>query len=233
MASQITSVLTLNVRGPSYLGWLGQCHGRWCPGSLRRLDISSHDIDYVEYVSPGLTWGRILSACVISMWSNDIKCKYMFMFPLENLSRKGLINCLPNRSLRCRSKQISKLRVTGLCEGNPPVTGRFPPQRVINAENVSIWWPHHGPGISKTKSVKHTLYRVRKNILNHLLLMTPHASMNLVNTDLGDPIKSPVTPTPETFRGLDMARNARFVQIISLYIFKVWRTCPHSITMTS
>ena len=27
---------------------LGQYHGCWCPGSLRRQDISSHDIDYVE-----------------------------------------------------------------------------------------------------------------------------------------------------------------------------------------
>ena len=27
---------------------LGQYHGFWCPGSLRRQDISSHDIDYVE-----------------------------------------------------------------------------------------------------------------------------------------------------------------------------------------
>ena len=34
---------------------------------------------YVEYVGPGLTWGRILSTCVTQMWSNDIKCKYMFM----------------------------------------------------------------------------------------------------------------------------------------------------------
>ena len=25
------------------------------------------------------------------MWSNDIKCKYMFMFPLQNLACKGLI----------------------------------------------------------------------------------------------------------------------------------------------
>ena len=61
---------------------LGQYHDCWCPGSLRRQDIISHDIDYVEYVGPGLTWGWILSTCVISMWSNDIKCKYMFMFPL-------------------------------------------------------------------------------------------------------------------------------------------------------
>ena len=25
------------------------------------------------------------------MWGNDIKCKYMFMFPQKNLARKGLI----------------------------------------------------------------------------------------------------------------------------------------------
>ena len=24
------------------------------------------------------------------MWINDIKCKYMFMFPVKNLARKGL-----------------------------------------------------------------------------------------------------------------------------------------------
>ena len=28
--------------------------------------------------------------------------------------------------------------VTGLCEGNSPVTGEFPAQRASNAENVSI-----------------------------------------------------------------------------------------------
>ena len=70
--------------------WLGQYHGCWCPGSLRRQDISSDDIDYVEYVGPGRTWERISSFCIISMWSNAIKCKYMFMFPLKNLARQGL-----------------------------------------------------------------------------------------------------------------------------------------------
>ena len=34
------------------------------------------------------------------------------------------------------SKETPKLRVTGLCEGNSPVTS--------NAEKVSIWWRHHG-----------------------------------------------------------------------------------------
>ena len=40
------------------------------------------------------------------------------------------------------SKKPSKLSVTGLCEGNSPVTGEFPSQRASNAEKVSIWWRH-------------------------------------------------------------------------------------------
>ena len=69
-----------------------QYHGCWCPGSIGPKDISSHDIDYVEYVGPGLTRGRILNTCAISTWSNDIKGKYMLMLPLRNLTCKGLTN---------------------------------------------------------------------------------------------------------------------------------------------
>ena len=29
------------------------------------------------------------------MWSNDIKCKYMFMFRLQNLARKELMSVSP------------------------------------------------------------------------------------------------------------------------------------------
>ena len=39
--------------------------------------------------------------------------------------------------------KTSKLRVTGLCAGNSPVTDEFPAQKASNAENVSIWWRHH------------------------------------------------------------------------------------------
>ena len=42
-----------------------------------------------------------------------------------------------------RSKQTSKLHVTGLCVGNSPGTGEFPAQMASNAQNVSIWWRHH------------------------------------------------------------------------------------------
>ena len=45
---------------------------------------------------------------------------------------------------RRRWNITSNLGATGLCAGNWPVTGEFPAQRTSNAENVSIWWRHHG-----------------------------------------------------------------------------------------
>ena len=41
-------------------------------------------------------------------------------------------------------KERLKLGATGLCEGIPSVTGRFPSQRASNAENASILWGHYG-----------------------------------------------------------------------------------------
>ena len=37
-----------------------------------------------------------------------------------------------------RSKKVWKLRVTGLCEGNWPVTGEFATQRACDAKNINI-----------------------------------------------------------------------------------------------
>ena len=41
-------------------------------------------------------------------------------------------------------KKTPKLCATGLCARNSPVTGEFSAQMASNAENVSIWWRHHG-----------------------------------------------------------------------------------------
>ena len=44
-----------------------------------------------------------------------------------------------------RSKKTSKLRVTGLCPGNSPVTGEWIPRANGRLRGkVSIWWRHHG-----------------------------------------------------------------------------------------
>ena len=61
----------------------------------------------------------------------------------EAVSNHQLHHCLLNRLSRRRSKKTPKLRATGLCEGNSPVTGEFPAQEASNAEIVSIWWRHH------------------------------------------------------------------------------------------
>ena len=61
---------------------------------IRRTQAGNKIIDHsdvvaalsVEYVGTGLTWGWILSTCVISMCSNDMKYKYKFMFPVKKIS---------------------------------------------------------------------------------------------------------------------------------------------------
>ena len=62
---------------------------------------------------------------------------------LDGVSNHRHVDGLPNRSFSRKSKKTSKLRVTGHCEGNSPMTGESPSQRASYAENVSIWWRHH------------------------------------------------------------------------------------------
>ena len=65
--------------------------------------------------------------------------------------------CLLNHLFGHRSKKTSKLRVTGLCVGNSPVTGEFPAQMASNGEDVSIWWHHHDTEL-QCKCVKWILH---------------------------------------------------------------------------
>ena len=71
-----------------------------------------------------------------------------------------------------RWRKTSKLRVTGICVGNSPVTGEFPAQMASNAENASIWWRHHvcqlGPisgrwnGVHQTQFTSKPIYSANK-----------------------------------------------------------------------
>ena len=91
--------------------------------------------------------GRLVKRCETC---NIYQMYQFFRDPLKwrHNERHGVpnhqhIDCLLNHLFRCRSMKTPKLRVTGLCEGNPPVTVGFPSQRAGNAENASIWWRHH------------------------------------------------------------------------------------------
>ena len=85
----------------------------------------------------GLGWNTVLQ------WSHNGR---------DGISNHQHHDCLFNHLFRCRSKKTSKLRVTGLCAGNSPVTGEFPAQMASNTENISIWWRHHGFDTDRTGS---------------------------------------------------------------------------------
>ena len=70
---------------------------------------------------------------------NSLQWRHNGSYGVSNHRR---LDCLLNRLFRRRSKNTLKLCVTGLCEGNSPVTGGFPAQMANYAENVSIWWSH-------------------------------------------------------------------------------------------
>ena len=93
-----------------------------------------------------LIFKRILFMCERAVVSNSNGCLHysdVRMSKHDGESNQQRFDCLSNRLFWRRSEKTSKLRVTGLREGNSPVTDEFPAQRVSNAESVSIWWRHH------------------------------------------------------------------------------------------
>ena len=62
----------------------------------------------------------------------------MTLYECNGVSNHEPHDCLLKRLFRRTSKKTLKLRVTGLCAGNSPMTGEFPAQKASNAENVSI-----------------------------------------------------------------------------------------------
>ena len=90
-------------------------------------------------------------------------------------------DCLLNCLFRRRSKKASKLRVSGLCAGNSPVTGEFPAQRASNAENVSTWWRHHVSTPSRNQTQPCT-YIVGCTLSNsHLITVMLHECHGIPN----------------------------------------------------
>ena len=85
----------------------------------------------------------IMDACYIE-WEH----LYCHIMGRDSVSNHQPDDYLLNRLFRRRSKKTSKLRVTGLCAGNSPMTGEFPAQMASNTENVSIWWRHHVRGLN-------------------------------------------------------------------------------------
>ena len=71
------------------------------------------------------------------------KTHYSHVIWYDGVLNHQRLDCFLERLFGRRSKETSKLCVTGHCEGNSSVSGEFPTQKASNAENVSIWWRHH------------------------------------------------------------------------------------------
>ena len=100
--------------------------GRGCP-------VGSIDVNTPAYTRPKLPATKASPRKSLQWRHNEC----------DGVSNYQPHDCLLILLFRRRSKKTLKLRVTGHCEGNSPVTGEFPAQKTSNAENVSIWWRHH------------------------------------------------------------------------------------------
>ena len=56
----------------------------------------------------------------------------------DGISNHRHLYCLLSHFFKCSSKKTSKLRVTGLCEGNPPVTGGQDSDQFISFNSIPI-----------------------------------------------------------------------------------------------
>ena len=114
--------------GPHALSFQYQCgNRRWLWNIARYISTIMHTVDVFSCF--------VVISFLTSLWRHNGR---------DGVSNHQHHDCLLNRSFRPRSKKTSKLRVTGLRAGYSPVTGEFPAQMASNAENVSIWWRHHG-----------------------------------------------------------------------------------------
>ena len=98
--------------------------------------VLDFDLNFTEVFSKGSNWQYV---CIGS--SNGFSPNRPLK--MRHNEPDGVSNHQP-LPFRRRSKKTSKLRVTGLYEGNSSVTNEFPAQMASNAENVPIWWRHDG-----------------------------------------------------------------------------------------
>ena len=74
------------------------------------------------------------------------------------------LRCFLNCWFRHRSKKTPKLHVTGLCEGNSPVTGEFPHKRPVTRKMLQLMtssWTFHQWSILPRKLIQFQLITVK------------------------------------------------------------------------
>ena len=112
----------------------------------------------IEVLKPFfMLWGQTLQLALLQSLFSYWKCRPHATAIMTSTSLQwrhngchGVSNhqphdCLLNRWFRRRSKKTSKLRDTGLCAGNSPVTGEFPhkwpvTRKMFPFDDVIIYW---------------------------------------------------------------------------------------------
>ena len=102
------------------------------------VHISVTKLCIVAYRTGALRYGQQIYCCHILLQLHWTPLQWRHNGH-DCISNHQPHHCLLKDLFRRRSKKTSKLRVTGLCEGNSPGIGEFPAQRASNMENVSIW----------------------------------------------------------------------------------------------
>ena len=129
-------------------GWVSLTvqHMHDISGDIPAVKVSlGFDLQVLYSVTNGT--GDILGRFKKIKHHTGLNCNAVITLRRRHNERDGASNhqpheCLFNRLFRCRSKETSKIPITGLCAGNSPVIGEFPAQRSSNTETVSIWWRH-------------------------------------------------------------------------------------------
>ena len=119
----------------------------WLKSIKLRTDLLMYTIIKVLHLhSRYLSWNKVRHTFVISR-SFPLQGSITILQRRHNgrcsVSNHQPHHCLLNGLFRHRSNKASKLRVTGPCAGNSPMTGEFLAQMASNIENDSIWWRHH------------------------------------------------------------------------------------------
>ena len=126
--------------------WMGNLYGHQRNNSTGTISISPVTVIQVEIGCQ--RWSQL---------APDFRVENTLQW--RHNGRDGVLNyqprdCLLNRLFRRRSKKTSKLRVTGLCAGNSPMTGEFPAQMTSNAE----MFPFDGVIMVKYCSTNHEIW---------------------------------------------------------------------------
>ena len=132
-------IKTLNLRlRDRIISWCGLCRiGKFLP-------YTKKDFNYLCHVSvEDLFPMKNLARKVLNHFKVFLDQSHLAYSALQwrhdecdGVSNHQPHGCLLNRLFRCRGNRT----LWGECTGD----GEFPAQRASNAENVSIWWRHHG-----------------------------------------------------------------------------------------